>query len=165
MMAFEALTEYRRAMSFVPTLCLECWRVHLVSLVDARTTSEVACKTCGADACVVPGCSYGALDREAFEELSAIVAEGNLTPMEAQSHAMEVERGLWSGAYHDLLEGLCVRLPGLLPHQVAAGKNSGAQRRILLRLKTILEALATARRQSAAYPIIAAPAAPSAARS
>lgn len=105
----------------------------------------------------MPGCSSAAPDVEVFEELSAIVAEGNVTPMEAQGFARELERALWSGAYNHLLETLSVRLPGFLPHQVAAGKNSGAQRRVLAKLKTIFDALATARRGSAEYPIVAEP--------
>jgi hypothetical protein len=150
---------YGPRMSFVPTLCLECSRVHLASLATAQA-GRVACRTCGADARVVPGCSFPAADREAFEELSAIVAEGSLTPVEAQGFSVQVERALWSGSYSSLLEAFSVRLPGLLPLQMAAGKNSGAQRRILTKLKTVLEALGTARRRSAEYAIALAPTLP-----
>lgn len=153
MMANTALAIYGLVMSYVPTLCMDCWRVHLVSLALAQAGS-VECATCGADARIVPGCSFAAAEVEAFEELSSIVAEGHLTPMEAQSYGQELEHALWSGAYNPLMESLSVRMPGLLPHQVAAGKNSGAQRRILSKLKTILEALATARRSSAEYSLV-----------
>lgn len=143
-------------MSYVPTLCQACWRVHLATTAAAHG-GETACKTCGAESRVVPGCSYGEAEHDAFEELATIVAEGRMTPAEAQMYGLDAERALGSGAYTSLLEKLSVRLPGLLPHQVAAGKNSGAQRRILGKLKTILEALATARRQSAEYPIAGSP--------
>lgn len=143
-------------MTYVPTLCLECWRVHLASLAQAQA-GELSCRTCGAEARIVPGCTFPEVEREAVEELSEIVAEGNITPMEARSYAAELERALWSGAYRPLLATLSVRLPGLLPHEVAAGKNSGAQRRVLARLKTILDALGTARRASAEYRISAEP--------
>ncbi len=140
-------------MSFIPALCLACSRVNLVSLADAAS-KRLSCATCGGYARVVPGCSYGAKDREAFQELSGIVAEGNLTPTEAQSFASQGERALWSGTYPPLIEALCARLPGLLPHQIAAGKNPTAQRRILDKLRTILDALATARRSSGEHPIV-----------
>jgi hypothetical protein len=137
---------------YVPTLCEGCWRVQLASITAAQSR-ELACDTCGAESRVVPGCSYGEGERDAFEELATIVAEGRVTPTEAHAYGSETERALWSGSYGSLLEKLLVRLPGLLPHQVAAGKNAGAQRRILAKLKTILEALATARSHSAEYPI------------
>jgi hypothetical protein len=65
---------------------------------------------------------------------------------EAQALALEAERALWSGAYKPLLDRMCARMPGLVPIEVAAGKNSAAQRRALGMLKIILEALS---RQSA----------------
>lgn len=139
-------------MTFVPTLCLSCSRVHLASLAAAQSR-QLICNTCGADARVVPGCSYAVSERESFEELSAIVAEGSLVPTEARGYAGQVERALSSGSHALLLEVLSERLPGLLPHQVAVGRNSGAQRRVLSKLKTILEAIGTARGQSAEYAI------------
>jgi hypothetical protein len=145
-------------MSYVPTLCQGCWHVHLAT-VEAAQRGETPCATCGAETRVVPGCSYGEGEREAFQELAFIVAEGRVTPVEAQAYGVETEQALWSASYTSLLEKLSVRLPGLLPHQVAAGKNTGAQRRILSKLKTILEALATARSPSAEYPVAATPAA------
>jgi hypothetical protein len=144
---------YGAPMSFVPTLCLSCSRVHLASLATAQSR-ELICKTCGADARVVPGCSFPASEQESFEELSAIVAEGSLGPTEARGYGAQVERALYSGSPASILEVLSERLPGLLPHQVAVGRNSGAQRRILSKLKTILEAIGTARGQSAEYAIV-----------
>lgn len=140
-------------MSFVPTLCVECWRVSLLSLSDAQRGAPT-CKCCGADVRIVPGCSYGESDREHFEELSDIMVEAAVTPAEARDHATAAQRALWSGAYSELLERLCVRLPGLVPMQAAAGKNSGAQRKILVKLQTMFDALATARRESAEYPVM-----------
>jgi len=116
---------------------------------------ELSCRVCGAGARVVPSCGFSASEREHFDELSEIVAEANVTPLEAGDFVAAVQRGLWSGAYTAALETLSVRLLGLLPMQVAAGRNSAAQRRILIKLKTIFEALATARRSSAEYPKLA----------
>lgn len=146
-------------MSLVPTLCGECWRVQLATLQQAQAGS-IACNACGAELRVVPGRSFPEAERAAFEELSAIVVEGNVTPMEARSYATQLEHALWSGAYKPLLVQLSMRLPGLLPLEVAAGKNSGAQRGILSRLKAILDALGSARRVSAEYPIVEEPRAP-----
>lgn len=150
-------------MSFVPTLCGECWRVQLGGHEQVQKR-EFACKACGAEPRVVPGRSFCQADLEAFEELSDIVVEGGIVPMEARRFAVLLERALWSGAYKRLLTQLSVRLPGFLPHELAAGQNIGAQRRILSNLKTILDALATARRESAEYPIVAEPQVPRANR-
>lgn len=143
-------------MSLVPALCLSCSRVTLVSLSQAQSR-ELACPTCGADARVAPSCSYPESEREQFEELSDIVVEANVTRAEAHGYAETVQRALWSGSYTRELERLCARMPGLLPMQVAVGKNSGAQRRILMKLQTILQALAAAPRGSAEYPVVGDP--------
>jgi hypothetical protein len=47
-------------------------------------------------------------------------------------------------------------MPGLVAAQTAAGRNPDAQRRLMAMLKTILEALATANRGSAEYPVVGA---------
>jgi hypothetical protein len=45
-------------------------------------------------------------------------------------------------------------MPGLLPTQIAAGQGALGQRRILTKLQSILQALATAGRGSAEYAIV-----------
>jgi len=143
-------------MSSVPTVCLSCCRVALVSLAQAQHR-ELTCARCGADARVVPSCSYSESAREQFEELSDVVAEANVTRAEARGSAEAVQHDLWSGSYTRALERLCTRMPGLLPMQIAAGKNAGAQRRILVKLQTILQALASMPRGSAEYAIVPDP--------
>lgn len=143
-------------MSFVPAICLACARVALVSLTDAAR-GELACKACTADLRVVPGCSFAAADRDDFAELCEVVAEANTTRSEAQAYATGVQHALWSGNYTSITERLSGRLVGLVPLQTAVGKSSAAQRRMLLMLKTILEALSTARSGSAEYAIFGAP--------
>jgi hypothetical protein len=143
-------------MPFVPTLCVACYRVQLVSLASAAS-GLLECRVCSEDLRVVPGCSYAERDCQAFCDLGDIVAEASVWPVEARSLAEQVERSLWSGAYAHILERLAARMPGLLPLQVAVGRNSGAQRRLLALLKTIMEALATARRTSALYSTVTAP--------
>lgn len=132
--------------------------MQLLSLAKAQS-GELACARCGAEVRIVPGCSYAERDGEVFEELSDVVAEGNLTPTEALGLAQAVQHALWSGSYSAVLETLVLRLPGLVPVQVAAGRNSGAQRRALGMLKTVLDAMATARR-SAVYSVVADSGAP-----
>ncbi len=143
-------------MSLVRALCLSCSRVLLVPIAQAQSR-ELNCPTCGADARVAPSCSYSESDREQFEELSDIVAEAKVTRSEARNSAETVQHALWSSSYTRELERLCVRMPGLLPMQVAAGTNAGAQRRILVKLQTILQALGAAPRGSAEYPIVTDP--------
>jgi hypothetical protein len=137
-------------MSYVPTLCLQCRRVHLVSVAAAQS-SERACASCGARTRIVPGCSFADAERDAFEELSAIVAEGALSTLEARAHAAGLERALAAGSYGAALEKLSERLPGILPSQVAAGRNASALRGMAMKLKTVLEALATAANGSGEY--------------
>lgn len=143
-------------MSLVPALCLSCYRVALVSLSQAQNR-DLACPRCGADARVAPSCSYPESDRERFEELSDVVAEAKLAGAEARHHAETIRHALWSGDYPRELERLCVRMPGLLPTQLAAGNNSEVQGRILVKLQSILQALASAPRGSAEYPLVADP--------
>lgn len=107
---------------------------------------------------VVPGCSFAAADREDFAELCQVVAEAHTTRIEAQTYALAVQHALWSGSYLPLLERLSGRLVGLLPLQTSAGKSSAAQRRIVVMLKTIFEALSTLRGGSGEYPLVGAPA-------
>ncbi len=129
----------------------------LVSLPEA-SQPELSCKRCGSDARVAPSCSYSDADREQFEELSCVVAEANTTRTEAIVYAEAVQHALWAGNYAEKLEKLCGRMPGLLPTQIAAGKNAAAQRRILVKLQSILQAQATAPRGSAQYSIAVEPA-------
>jgi len=138
-------------MSYVPALCLGCSAVTLLSIRDAQ--SQPTCAACGAEARVVPGCSFAEAERAQFEELSEMVTRANITHTDAQRFSEESQRAISLGTYARLLEKLTERLSGLLPMQVAAGKNLGAQRRILLKLQTIFAALATAHRTSAEYPI------------
>jgi len=141
-------------MSLVPALCLTCSRVTLVPLTQARQR-DVTCKLCGADARVAPSCSYSERDREQFEELSEVVAEANTTSQEARGLAEAVQRALWSQTYAPTIERLCARMPGLLPMQIAAGDSSPGQRHILVKLQSILQALASAvRGGSAEYSIV-----------
>lgn len=139
---------YRDVMSFFPTLCVGCWRVQLAALADARE-GNLTCVACAAPCRVVPGRSYGAEDRVGFAELSSIVSEGKLTLGEARGYGAEADRALGSGIHSPLLGRLAERIPGLMPHQIAAGKNLSAQRRVLITIKTVLDALATVTRRSA----------------
>ena len=97
---------------------------------------------------VVPGCAFTARDAEFFHELSEIIAEGALTSLEAQAFALEVQRTLGASIHTKLLDSLVRRLPGLLPVQAAVGKNPVAQRRALIIMRTVLDALATVHRPS-----------------
>lgn len=143
-------------MSFFPTLCVGCWRVQLAALADARE-GNLICAVCAAPCRVVPGRSYGAGDRAAFAELSSIVSEGKLTLGEVRGYGAEADRALEAGIHAPVLERLAVRIPGLMPHQIAAGRNVEAQRSVLLKVKTVLDALATATSQSTKHSVVDVP--------
>jgi hypothetical protein len=130
--------------SLMPTLCPSCRRVHL-AVAPAAHSELSTCRICGGDTRLVPGCSFAATDRDLFEELSYIVEQGGITTTEAEAFGLEAQRALWSGAYNQLIERLASRLAGLLPIQVAIGKNSGGQRRLLAMLRVIFDALSTLR--------------------
>lgn len=130
-------------MSLMPLLCPACRRVQLAA-ADAGRELPV-CESCGSDTRLVPGCSFAAADRELFDELSHIAAHGGISIADAEAFALEAQRALWSGAYESFLERLGQRLPGLLPIQVAVGKNTAAQKRVISLLRAILDALTTLR--------------------
>lgn len=130
-------------MSFLPTKCGSCRRVALLSLSHG-TEGSFTCQSCGAPASVVPGCTFGSADLEPFREASEVIAEGRITQVEALSLSIRIERVLWSGGHQELLEGLCERLPGLLPMQIAARSNPIAQKRALTMLKVIFDAVGQA---------------------
>jgi hypothetical protein len=127
-------------MSLTATLCTDCRRVRLA----ARDVSG-ECKSCGGRTRAIPGPSFEAADRELFHELGHIIADGCITRSEAEEFATEAQRALWSGAYSTFIVRLTVRLPTLLRTQVVVGRNSGGQRRMIVILKTICEALSASR--------------------
>lgn len=107
---------------------------------------------------VVPSCAYQSQDVSMFNDVSDLAAEAHLTIGDTLALAQQVERALWSGAYHPALEALSSRMPGQLPIQLIIGKNDAAQRRLLTIWRTVLEGLASAPRRSAEYLIAPTPA-------
>lgn len=131
-------------MAFLPASCVECQQVFLFDEREASFGS-LACAACGGEARIVPGCSFGAADREVFHDLSQVVRESTIMPGDAGMMADELGAALRAGAGRGLLERLTVRLPGLVPMQTALGANVDAQRRALVILRSILEGLAMKR--------------------
>ncbi|RYZ06107.1 MAG: hypothetical protein EOO73_16995 [Myxococcales bacterium] len=146
-------------MTLLPGLCVECARVQLVPIDEARVRS-CSCEKCGAPVRVVPGCSYAESEREHFRELCDIVGEAHVSAAEASSLAQELERATWKGSYLRLFDTLTARLPGLVPLQVSAGRNPAAQQRVLEMLRNVLEAAASACHASSQYPVVADPTVP-----
>lgn len=139
-------------MAFLPALCGACSRVQLLSLTNA-THGELECAFCDGEVRVVPGCSYGESERRAFNEMSDIVAEAQVSPSEALLLAQKLTSSISPGGWGRVLEQLCERMPGLVSVQQAVGQNTAAQRRAVALLKTILDALSTARRVSSTYAV------------
>lgn len=131
-------------MSYLPTICDSCARVALAPFTSVAHAVP-ACGYCGGARRVVPSCSYVERDVELFEELSGAVGEG-LGPFDAQRLGIEVSRALWSGNVGEIFNTLGARWVSLVPLVLVTGKNEGQQRRILLMLKTIFEAVALTRR-------------------
>lgn len=142
-------------MTFIPAVCVSCLDVTLVPLASAGR-GELSCRRCRADARIAPSCTFAEGDQEQFSELSCIVGEAKVCHSEARVYAEVAQHALWSGNYARQLERLCGRMPGLLPMQIAAGQNPAAQRGILVKLRSILQTLATVPRGSAEYSLVVA---------
>ncbi len=151
-------------MTYLPSLCGSCRLVFLARAADA-SGGEVVCSRCGAEARVIPSCSYGAGDVSLFRELSEAVAEGRLAPLEASRLAVEIERALWAKSYGRFFDLLSNRLPGLTPIQLVFGRNPTSQQRAFVMLKTILEALALSARSGTMARVDLSPAAHTKAKS
>ncbi len=131
-------------MAHLPTICDGCGRVSLTPFAgtDAQPPD---CPHCAGARRVVPSCSYGQADIALFDELSEAVTEG-LDPIEGQRLGHELSHALWSGTTGEIFDGLASRWPSLMPLVLATGNNQGHQRRLLLMLKTIFEAVSLTRR-------------------
>ena len=133
-------------MSYLPTICDGCARVSLVRFSGCGQTAP-DCSDCGGTRHVVPSCAYTQYDVALFHEVSRLVNDG-LPPLEAESSGIEAGRGLLSGAFSETLDALSLRFPALIPLVLVASQNADRQRRLLLMLKTIFEAVALTRRSS-----------------
>lgn len=125
-------------MALLLTACTQCSRPALLD--ERELTPKASCPTCGADARVVPGCSFGTADVALFDELKQALAEARLAPKEAQKLAFGLAAALQSGALGAAFQHLSDRLPSLLLLQAAAGSNPAAQRRVMMALRVLLEA-------------------------
>ena len=140
---------------YLAALCEGCERVTLVAL-DAFGSSKLCCESCKTALRVVPSCSYARADFELFDELSQTVADGGVTPHEARMLTGEVARALALDSFKACSETLAVRLPGLLPFQLVTGSNVAVHRKAIQMLRTIFDALASLRRDSAIRVVPAA---------
>lgn len=126
---------------YLVTVCPSCCRVALTLTKEA---ASCVCVGCAARTRVVPSCGYASPDQELFAELSEIVAEGGVSPLEAGRISFQVDRALETDSFELVLDTLSSRLPALTPIQLLVARNRGAQRRALRMVRTILDALATA---------------------
>lgn len=140
-------------MTHLPTICDGCGRVTL-SLFAGSVAGTPGCAHCGGPRRVVPSCSYTDADVPLFEELSEAVSDG-LGPFEAQRLGLELNRALWSGTTAEIFDALAARWTSLMPLVLVTGRNEAHQRRVLLMLKTIFDALSSARRSAAVATVAA----------
>ena len=132
-------------MAFLTTFCDQCQRVALLE-EKGWAADQMACTTCEGFARILPGCSFASGDKVLVEDVSQVIAEGKLSAGEAQAMAHGIERELWKGVSAHLLDSLATRLPGLVLVAESGGNIPSGQRRVLLLLKTILDAIAMNRR-------------------
>jgi hypothetical protein len=127
-------------MALLTTFCQRCARI---ALADERGAEQgrLACSSCGASVAILPGCSFTHDDASLFDDLLQVVVEANLTPDLIRQIAFEVAQTLRArGDTGPLLERLTVPLPGLVPLQIATGRNETARRQALRVLRAVLEA-------------------------
>jgi hypothetical protein len=105
---------------------------------------------------ITPSCGYGTADLGLFAELSEIVADGRIGPLEAARLSFQVEHSLTTHSFGPFFEALSSRLPGLTPIQLHIARNRNAQRRALLMFRSIFDALTTAL-GSGTMPAVRAP--------
>lgn len=103
----------------------------------------------------MPSCSYKATDVALFDELSDAVS-GGLSALEAQHLAMALEDALRAGVSSPMFEALTNRWLNLIPLMFVTGKNQDQQRRVLIMLKTIFEAVASSRRSGVRPAVVPA---------
>jgi hypothetical protein len=142
-------------MPYLPTICEGCARVSLTAFNGASATTP-ECIDCGGARRVVPSCSFGRDDVPLFEELCAVIGV-ELAPAEAERLNAETSRALWSGTFSDVFDVLATRWSAMVPLLLLAGDSEPAQRRILLALKTIFDALMSTRRSGVVVPLAAVP--------
>jgi hypothetical protein len=127
---------------YLVILCTGCSRVSLIPEEDAHGTLP-ACSSCKGTCRVTPSSAYATADLGLFAELSEIVAEGAITPLEAARLSLQVERSLATQSFEPFFETLSGRLPGLTPIQLHVARNRHAQQRALWMFRSIFDALAT----------------------
>jgi hypothetical protein len=142
-------------MPYLATICESCGRVSLLAF-DRDSATTPACDDCGGSRRVVPSCSFARDQVPLFEELSAAIGV-QVEPGEAERLNAETSRALWSGTFSEVFDKLASRWSAVVPVLLMAGDNAAAQRRILLTLKTIFEALMLPRRSPVPAPAPKAP--------
>ena len=130
-------------MALLTTVCSACGCIGLTRADDAAQ-GALACSVCKSPLQIVPGCMLHADEQGLFNDLVPVVAESAMAPIDALALGRRIGTSLRAGGYHGLLESLTMRLPGLLPFQVTAGRNLPANQRVLKVLRAILEARALA---------------------
>jgi hypothetical protein len=126
---------------FLPTHCRECGAV---ALAERSIQNQVAapCVTCGGDAFVVPGPSFGAHEVALFDWLTQVARYAQLRPAEAQRLCIDIEVGLASADQPGTYQRLSARFPSLAELAPQLVDSPARQARALRMLETILNALA-----------------------
>jgi len=102
---------------------------------------EAPCSSCGEQALVVPGPSFGEHEQTLFDALTVLARRSELRPAEAQRLCIEIEMGLAQTDQMGTLEQVTRRLPELTHMVPRLGDSPAIQARTLRMLETILNAL------------------------
>ena len=126
---------------FLPTHCRACGAVAL----SARSISnQVAapCASCGDQAFVVPGPSFGEHERPLFDWLVGVGRRAQLRPAEAQRWCVEIEMGIAGGDQPGTFSRLSQRFAELKALAPQLDESPARLARALRMLETIFNALA-----------------------
>jgi hypothetical protein len=140
---------------YLVMLCTSCSRVSLTPADEVRSNLCV-CTFCGGKGRITPSCGYATADLGLFAELTEVVADGAISPLEADQLSFQVERSLATQSFEPFFETLSSRLPGFTTIQLHVARNRNAQQRALMMFRSVFDALAT-RARSGTLPALASP--------
>jgi hypothetical protein len=129
-------------MDYLPTCCEACGQVALRPETESNG-GDFVCASCSGAAHIVPGCNYAEDDVALFSELSQIVSEAAIPPLQAEQMSLDAHNACALGLEREALARLGARLPLLT--QTPLIFHAQRQRKNLLMLATILEAAAVTR--------------------
>jgi hypothetical protein len=131
-------------MSYVPVRCDACG---VVSLTSERACwyGETVCPDCGAQARVLPGCSYSETDLTLFADLRSLLQQAELSATDTAELALVMEQFRFCEDHRQAFANLVEHLPSLAPALTILMSDPTRIRAALTMLSTLVRYRAHAR--------------------